>query len=96
MTIGIVDDPTAVPITPIDIARLRISGLYCGLNEFYYNFAHILWRGRLLIVFSGYRKWVRDHFRIKNDLDPIFKDSFWRSYFQRNQIILPILFFLIF
>ena len=41
MTIGIVDDPTAVPMTPMDIARLRISGLYCGWNELNYYFEHI-------------------------------------------------------
>ena len=76
MTIGIVDEPTAVPMTPIDIARLRISGLYCGWNEFNYYFEHILWRVRLLIAFSGYRKWVRDHFRIQNDQNQNFKDSF--------------------
>ena len=35
MTIGIVDEPTAVPITPIDIARLRISGLYLKLEQNY-------------------------------------------------------------
>ena len=33
MTIGIVDEPTAVPMTPMDIARLRISGLYLDLSE---------------------------------------------------------------
>ena len=45
------------------------TNLIIILNKF-------LWRGRLLVVFSGYRKWVRDHFRIKNDPDQIFKDSF--------------------
>ena len=56
MTIGIVDDPTAVPITPIDIARLRISELYCGWNEFHYYFEHIFMKSSFVNPFQWLSK----------------------------------------
>ena len=40
-----------------------------------------LWRGRLLIVFIGYRKWARDHFRIKNDPESGFQIQFLKIHF---------------